>query len=123
MWLHCGSLVISIYLLITKEVELKFENLKNAIIVFLVFVFFAEILNIGIYNSGLINGEEFNMFYISPYFISHLPVYNTVQQAVPFPIYLLFYIVSIVLGGALIYGISYFVIKIKSLLIKKTDMI
>lgn len=123
MWLHCGSLVVSVYLLITKEVELKFENFKNAIIVFLVFVFLAELLNIGIYNSGLLNGEEFNMFYISPYFTTHLPVYNTVQQIVPFPIYLLFYIISILLGGGLIYGISYLIIKIKSLLIKKTNVI
>ena len=123
MWLHCGSFVVSVYLIMSGTVKLKKENLINAFVVFIIFVAIAEVLNIIIYNIDILNGETFNMFYISPYFISHLPVYNTIQQAVPFPIYLLFYIISIILGGALIYGISYFIVKLKSLLIKNTNMI
>lgn len=107
MWLHCGSLVVSIYLLISREVEINKKNFINSILVFLIFVVIAEILNITIYNSGILNGETFNMFYISPYFITHLPVFNTIQQNVPFIFYLFSYMLIIFLGSLIVYFISY----------------
>ena len=107
MWLHCGSLVVSIYLLMSREVEINKKNFINSFVVFLIFVVIAEILNIIIYNSGILNGETFNMFYISPYFITHLPVFNTIQQNVPFIFYLFSYILIIFLGSLIVYFISY----------------
>lgn len=107
MWLHCGSLVVSIYLLMSKEVEINKKNFINSFIVFLVFVVLAEVLNITIYNSGILNGETFNMFYISPYFITHLPIFNIIQENVPFIIYLFSYILIIFLGSLMVYFISY----------------
>ena len=109
MWLHCGSFVVSIYLLMTRAVKIEKQNLKSAIKVFLVFVLLAEVLNIGIYNSGVLKGETFNMFYISPYFITHLPVFKTIQESVPFIIYLLIYIFVICIGAGTVYFISYFI--------------
>lgn len=109
MWLHCGSFVVSIYLLMSGAVEIKKQNLKSAFIVFLVFVCIAEFLNIFIYNTGILNGETFNMFYISPYFISTLPVFDTIQENVPFIIYLFTYILAICIGATLIYYIAYFI--------------
>jgi len=106
MWLHCGSLVVSIYLIMCKEVKLNIKNLKNAIIVFIIFVIIAILMNITIYNSGILNGETFNMFYISPYFISILPVFDTIQQIVPYPVYLIIYIISLSLGACIIYLVS-----------------
>ena len=91
----------------TGAVELKLRNLKYAAYTFIVFVIIALLLNIGIYNSGILNGETFNMFYISPYFISVLPVYDIIQPKVPYIIFLLFYISTIILGGFIIYGIVY----------------
>lgn len=107
MWLHCGSLVVSVYLLISKEVEINKKNFINSFIVFLIFIAIAEILNITIYNSGILNGETFNMFYISPYFITHLPVFNIIQENVPFIIYLLSYILIILVGSLIVYFVSY----------------
>jgi len=111
MWLHCGSLVVSVYLLMSREVEINKKNLISSFTVFLIFVVIAEILNIVIYNSGILNGETFNMFYISPYFITHLPVFKTVQESVPFIFYLLFYIVVIFLGSLIVYLIYYLINK------------
>jgi len=91
MWLHCGSLVVSIYLIMTKEVEIKIKNLINAILVFLIFIIIAEFLNIIVYHSGILNGETFNMFYISPYFISTLPIFDIIQTKVPYFLYLITY--------------------------------
>lgn len=109
MWLHCGSFVVSIYLLMTGAVKIEKQNLKSAIKVFLVFVLLAEVLNIGIYNSGILNGETFNMFYISPYFITHLPVFKTIQESVPFIIYLLAYVLIVNIGATVVYFIAYFI--------------
>ena len=106
MWLHCGSFVVSIYLLMTRAVKIDKQNLKSALKVFLAFVLIAEVLNIGIYNMNLLNGEEFNMFYISPYFISSLPVFDVIQQNVPFILYLLIYIIAIGIGATLVWGIA-----------------
>lgn len=105
MWLHLGSFVISIYLMMTGEVKINIKSLISAIKVFLIFVFLAQSLNIIIYNLGILNGETFNMFYISPYFISTLPVFNIIQESVPFMLYLLIYIIVICLGSLIIYSI------------------
>jgi len=107
MWLHCGSFVVSVYLIMTGAVKVNKESFKNGFKVFLVFAFIAEVLNIFIYNSGILNGETFNMFYISPYFISTLPVFDVIQQSVSFVLYLLIYIIAIFMGALIVYGISY----------------
>ena len=51
------------------------------------------------------------MFYISPYFITHLPVFKTIQENVPFLIYLLTYILIISIGAILVYYIALFISK------------
>jgi len=102
MWLHLGSFVVSIYLIMSGAVKIDKQSFKLAFYVFLVFVIIAEILNIGIYNSGILNGETFNMFYISPYFISTLPVFDMIQQNVPFILFLLIYIVAINIGAVIV---------------------
>lgn len=109
MWLHCGSFVVSVYLLMSGIVKIEKQNLKDAFVVFLIFVFLAEFLNIFVYNIGILKEETFNMFYISPYFISTLPVFNVIQENVPFIIYLFTYIFAIGLGEALVYYIIYFI--------------
>ena len=106
MWLHCGSLVVSVYLLLTNKVEINITNLKRSINVFLIFIGLALCLNIIIYNTGILNGETFNMFYISPYFESTLPVFNTIYIYVPYLVFLITYIVALTLGAFIIYGIS-----------------
>ena len=112
MWLHLGSFAVSIYLLMSGEVGLKIENLKEAIFTFVMFVVIALAFNVTAYNSGIIRDEVFNMFYISPYFVSTLPVFDIIQQNVPYVIYLLIYIVSLSLGATVIYYISKIISKI-----------
>ena len=111
MWLHCGSLVVSIYLIMNNVVKLKKENLISAFKIFLIFLVIAEILNIGIYNSGILNGETFNMFYISPYFTSILPIFNAIQQNVPYILFLLIYIFSIFIGSIIVHLFFNFIKK------------
>lgn len=109
MWLHLGSFVVSIYLLMNKEVKPTKENIKNAILVFLIFVVIAEVMNLSFYNLNIIGDETFNMFYISPYFISSLPVFDIIQEHVPFILYLLIYIVALSIGAFIIYLLTKFI--------------
>ena len=113
MYLHCGSLIVSMYLLITKEVKCNFKNFLNGYYVFLLFALIAEIMNIVIYKCGILNGETFNMFYISPYFISSLPLFDTIQRSVPFMIFLFLYLLAIFLGAFIIYIVFYLINKKK----------
>lgn len=119
MYLHLGSFIISVYLLMVGETKLNIKSLKHSIIVFIIFIIIAQILNISIYNSNILLDEEFNMFYISPYFISTLPVFNTIQEHVPYIIYLLIYIVSLSIGSSIIYFISLTIKKYHNKLFKK----
>ncbi|MBQ6292974.1 MAG: YwaF family protein [Lachnospiraceae bacterium] len=101
MFLHMGSLAVSLYLL-AKEVDISWKSFRGAYCVFLMFAFIAEMLNVIVYNTGTLNGQTFNMFYISPYFISPLPVLNAIQRAVPFPVFLMSYLYAVFLGSGLV---------------------
>ena len=106
MWLHLGSFVVSVYLLMSREVKIKLSSLKKAINIFIIFVFIANSINIIVYNTGILNGETFNMFYISPYFESSLPIFNIIQQNVPYLLFLLIYIIALSIGGYIIFLFS-----------------
>ena len=114
MWLHCGSFAVSVYLLMSKEVEVNIINFKRAIYVFLIFVVIALILDLVIYNCGILGDETFNMFYISPYFTSVLPVFSVIQPKVPYIVFLMLYILAITLGSLIIYLICKLIKKIKA---------
>lgn len=114
MWLHLGSFVISVYLIMNKEVKLTKDYLKRSFIVFIIFIIIAELLNLTIYNSEILGDETFNMFYISPYFTSSLPVFDIIQEHVPFIVYLLIYTIALIIGGTIIYYISLGIKKIAS---------
>lgn len=112
MWLHAGSLVVSIYLLIVKEVEINTYSIKKSLITFIIFVIIALTMNLVIYNIGILNGETFNMFFISPYFISTLPVFNIIQEKVPYLVFLIIYIWVVIIGSGITYIISLLIDKI-----------
>lgn len=111
MWLHCGSMVVGVYLLMTGIVPLEKKSLLRAGVTFLCFVAIALTMNVSVYHSGILGDETFNMFYISPYFTSDLPVFDAIQAAVPYPLFLASYIAALILGSTVIYiaarGIRY----------------
>ncbi|MCQ2413412.1 MAG: YwaF family protein [Clostridia bacterium] len=50
-------------------------------------------------------GESFNMFYISPKYPNHLPILSTVYASVPYPVFLIAYLVGFGIAAALIFGV------------------
>lgn len=107
-YLHFGSFVVSVYLLMSGEVPIRRKALGHAILTFIAFVGAAMMLNELVYQSGILEGETFNMFYISKYFISSLPVFNVIQPMVPHSVFIAFYVCALSLGGFLVYNIAFF---------------
>ena len=54
----------------------------------------AMVMNEIAHRTGLLKTDTFNMFFISPYEPSSLPVYNLVHDAVPFPVNLMIYVLG-----------------------------
>ena len=109
MFLHLGSFVVSSYLLFSKELEFSKENLFGGIRVFIEFVAIAMVLNFGVYNSGVLAGETFDMFYISPYFEKSLPVFMQLFDILPYPLYLISYVLILSLGASVVFFTTKFI--------------
>ena len=94
---HGGMVVMGIYLWFSKQVKFEFKTILKALSVFCVLVAIALIMNI-IYNSTG-NTATFNMFFISPYLPCTLPILNMVYEMVPYPIFLIIYIIGFTLAA------------------------
>ncbi len=89
---HGSMVVLGIYLLATGYVERTHRTVLKAVPVFTVCVILATVMNEVAHIAGL--KEEFNMFFVSPYWECTLPVYGLVHEAIPFPINLFIYIIG-----------------------------
>lgn len=114
MVLHFGSFVVSFYLIMHNLNKINFKNFLRGYKVFLIMALIANMGNIILYKSGILHGETFNMFYISPYFPSVLPVFCDLYYKVPYVIYLVLYLLGVFIGGLIIYLILKGIKKIKS---------
>ncbi len=100
-FLHIGALFVSVWLLESNRVDAR-QDFLGGYKVFFIFVGIAQLLNIVVYNAGWLNGQTFDMFYISPYFISSLPVFDTIDRNASFAVFMLTYLFAFFLGGGLI---------------------
>ena len=96
---HGSMITIGIYLLATGYVPLKHKTILKAIPVFAICVALAAVFNEIAYQTGLLETETFNMFFISPYCEPSLPVYSLVQGVVPFPLCLILYVLGFSAAG------------------------
>ena len=106
MFLHGGGLTLSLFVLIRGLVPFNFRSVLKGFSVFLIGVALALALDIGVEKSGLNQGATFNMFYISPYYESTLPVFSSLWHSLPYPLFLLTYIAAFFTGGCLVCGIG-----------------
>jgi amino acid transporter len=110
----CHGLMIStgVYLLGTNYVKKEHRTVLKAIPVFAVCVLLAIIMNEIAFAGGLLEREDFNMFYISPHQNPSLPVYSIVQQHVQYPWCLIIYVAAFSLAAYIILLISMLTDKI-----------
>lgn len=106
-FLHMGALFLSLWLLCSGRVTAK-RDTWGGYVVFLCFAGIALLMNIVVYHLfGLeASGELFDMFYISPYYISSVPVFSTLDSILPYPVFLLLYLLAIFIDGILIASVE-----------------
>lgn len=120
---HASMISVGVYLFYSDYVKLEHKTILKAIPVFAVCVTIALVLNEVVYHSGILNGEAFNMFYISPYFDSTLPIYGAVHNAVSAPWNIVIYILGFSLAAYVILLIAMGIGKIAKLATKKQKAI
>ena len=96
---HGSMISIGVYLLYTGYVKAEHKTAVRAMPVFAVMVALAVIMNEIAYASGLLETEDFNMFFVSPHQEPSLPVYSLIQGAVPYPWCLIIYIAGFTLAA------------------------
>ena len=102
MFCHGSMIFVGVYLLYSGYVKLEHKTILRAIPVFVCCVALAVIMNEIAYQTGLLETDTFDMFFISPYCEPSLPVYSLVQKAVAFPWCLLIYVSAFTLAAYLI---------------------
>ena len=89
---HGSMIAIGIYLLYTQHVKLQFKTIFKAMAVFSACLGIAMVMNEVAHFVGITENHTFNMFFVSPYFDSTLPLYSLVQPHLPFVVGLVIYI-------------------------------
>lgn len=102
MFCHGSMITVGIYLLYSGYVRLEHKTILKALPVFLGAVAIAMVLNELANVTGLLETDEFNMFFISPYCEPSLPVYSLIQPLLPYPVCLLIYVGCFTLASYLI---------------------
>ena len=96
---HGSMITIGVYLLYTGYVKAEHKTAVRAMPVFAVMVALAVIMNEIANASGLLEKEDFNMFFVSPHQEPSLPVYSLIQGVVPYPWCLMIYIAGFTLAA------------------------
>ena len=96
---HGSMIAIGCCLLGTGYIKLEHKTILKAIVVFAICVGIAAIMNEIAFRVGLPEGDDFNMFFISPHSAPSLPVYSLVQGVVPFPFCLVIYVAAFSLAA------------------------
>lgn len=113
---HGSMIVVGIYLMYVGHVKVEHKTIFKALPVFAGALTVAVVLNEIMVASGLLKGETFNMFFVSPHFAPSLPVYSLVQQYVPYPWCLMIYIAGFTAAAYLILLLT---IAVKSIASRK----
>ncbi|MBQ7923978.1 MAG: YwaF family protein [Clostridia bacterium] len=96
--IHHGSMVvIGVLTWVSGKAKLNHKTILYAAPVFAALIAVATGANILWHFVG--NDETFNMFYISPYFDCTLPILSSIQPLVPYPVFLIGYLVGFTAAG------------------------
>lgn len=116
---HTSIIVIGLYLIIAngyaKETKNLFRELLPASAVYSIAVGIALAMDV-VWGLALKNffaeNISFNMFYISPFYNCPLPVFRDMQPFMPYPVFLLLYILAFCIGAAAIWFAAFAVRKL-----------
>lgn len=100
---HHGFMVImGLFVLCTHSLDRKYKNvIFEGFSIFIVLVLIALFIDVLTYYLNIDNGLE--MFFISPFHVSELPVFNVIYEHVPYFVFLCLYLFAFFLGGSLVF--------------------
>lgn len=108
---HGLQVVMGSYLLLSGAVRPSKKTFFSGAAVFGAFVSLAVILDVITYRAGI--GDGLDLFYISPYHPSTLPVFDRLSAALPYPLFLLCYLFVFSLGSAIPFLIARGVFRLR----------
>lgn len=109
LW-HSSMVILGVYAIVARGYGRKFRELIKGVLVYIASVVFAIVLNEVFYYTIFSKGESprgnhCNLFFISSHYNSSLVVFKDIQPRVPYPIYILIYILAFCIGASAIWGI------------------
>lgn len=109
---HGLQIVIGVFLMVHEQKKINLKYFVGGIIVFAGMSLIAILMNVIMYHAvpAINNGETFNMFYISPYFPSTLPILSIIYPKVPYAIFLIIYLIGFSIA-ALVMDLIYMLVK------------
>lgn len=105
---HGMQVVLGVFVMVHERRRLTHSFFFKGIPVFAGLVLIAMGLNIGVYHlfSELGMDDTFNMYFISPYFDCTLPILSLIYPLIPYPAFLVMYILGFSLIAALMYYVQ-----------------
>ena len=105
---HGLMFVVGVFTAVWLGDRLNIKFISKSPICFILFVAVAMLLNVTFVKGGIVpEGTRFNMYYISPYFPSTLPVLELIYPVVPYPVFLLLYVLGFTLIAFIFYEIIF----------------
>lgn len=101
---HSLMLVLSLYLVFVRKIDLSWKSFGKGVIVLFVMCALAEVINVIGHPYG-----DCDMFYITPYHISSQPVFCDIDRVIGRPLGILVYIGAIIFFAAFIREIYCFI--------------
>lgn len=99
---HGSMITVGIFLLFSGYVPANKKTFLSGVSIFAILLLIAVTLNEIVFKSGVLHGQTFNMFFISPYFKASLPVYSDIFQWLPFPLGIMCYALLFTLGALVV---------------------
>jgi len=115
---HGLQIVLAIYLMVYNRRKLNFKYFLSGISIFAIAFILANIFNL---SFNTVSDSSINMFFVSPYVATNLPILSQAYAALPFIIYLVVYFIGFILAAYIVYAIQFGLIKLFG--IKKNKMV
>ena len=105
---HGLQVVLGVMLVAYNRRRMTLRNLGGSIAVFSIFAAVAMAVNEIAYIAFTANGMDhtFNMFFISRHFPCTLPILSSIYPVVPYPVFLVIYLLGFAFVSALFFGIE-----------------
>lgn len=110
---HMILVVIGVIIISKGNYGKSYKEILPGFIIFLILLGLATIMNVTFYHTLVKEtGKTFNMFYMSPYYISSLAVFNNIQKSFGWLVTFMCYIASCFLAVSFIFIIVKYIKKI-----------